>query len=61
VVKVLTGCSVNGGYWFFASGLTNVGVQINVTDTLTGVNKPYSNTLGTPFEPIQDTSAFPCP
>jgi photosystem II stability/assembly factor-like uncharacterized protein len=61
VSKVLDGCSTNGHYWFFASGLTNVGVQINVTDTLTGASKPYSNDVGTPFQPIQDTAAFPCP
>jgi photosystem II stability/assembly factor-like uncharacterized protein len=61
VTKVLNGCSTNGHYWFFASGLTNVGVQINVTDTATGAAKPYSNAFGTAFPPIQDTSAFPCP
>jgi streptogramin lyase len=61
VAKVLDGCSTNGHYWFFASGLTNVGVQINVTDTLTGASKPYSNPVGTAFPPIQDTAAFPCP
>ena len=61
VTKVLDGCTVNGKYWVFASGLTNVGVQINVTDTVTGATKPYSNTFGTAFQPIQDTSAFPCP
>jgi hypothetical protein len=61
IAKLLNGCSTNGHYWFFASGLTNVGVQIDVTDTVTAANKPYSNTFGTPFQPIQDTSAFPCP
>jgi hypothetical protein len=61
VTKVLDGCAVNGNYWFFASGLTSVGVQISVTDTVTGASKPYSNTLGTAFQPIQDTAAFPCP
>jgi len=61
VTKVLNGCSTNGHYWFFASGLTNVGVQINVTDMVTGASKPYSNSYGTPFPPIQDTAAFLCP
>jgi len=61
VTKVLDGCSPNGHYWFFASGLTNVGVQISVTDTLTGASKPCSNPVGTAFQPIQDTAAFPCP
>jgi hypothetical protein len=61
VTKVLNGCSTNGHYWFFASGLTNVGVQINLTDTVTGAAKPYSSTLGAAFPPIQDTATFPCP
>jgi virginiamycin B lyase len=61
VTKVLDGCSTNGNFWFFASGLTNVGVQITVTDTLTGASKPYSNAVGAAFPPIQDTAAFPCP
>ena len=61
VVKVLNGCSTNGHYWFFASGLTNVGVQLEVTDTVTGAMKPYSNPSGTAFQPVQDTAAFPCP
>ena len=60
VVKVLTGCPVNGEYWVFAGGLTNVGVEWKVTDTLTGTSKSYSNAFGTPFQPIQDSSAFPC-
>ena len=42
VVKVLTGCSFNSNYWVFAGGLTNVGVEWKVTDTLTGTSKSYS-------------------
>ena len=61
VVKVLTGCSVNGSYWVFAGGLTDVGVEMKVTDTVTGEAKSYSNTFGTPYQPIQDSSAFSCP
>jgi len=61
VTKVLDGCSTNGHYWVFASGLTNVGVQITVTDTVTGASEPYSNPVRSPFPPIQDTAAFPCP
>ena len=61
VTKVLNGCTVDGDFWFFASGLTNVGVQINVTDTVTGTSKNYTTTFGTAFQPIQDTAAFPCP
>ena len=62
VAKVLSGCSTNNHYWFFGGGLTNVGVQITVTDTLSGATQHYSNSAGTPFAPIQDTAAFAtCP
>jgi photosystem II stability/assembly factor-like uncharacterized protein len=62
ITKVLNGCSTNGHYWFFAAGLTNLGVQITVTDMLQGTQKTYSNPVGTAFPPIQDTSAFAtCP
>jgi hypothetical protein len=62
VVKVLNACGVNNRYWVFAAGLTNVRVDITVTDTQTGATKTYSNPLNTPFQPLQDTSAFAtCP
>ena len=63
VTKVLNGCSAaSPSYWFFASGLTNVGVDITVTDTKTGTTKVYHNPLNQPFTAIQDTSAFAtCP
>jgi hypothetical protein len=62
VVKVLSGCSINDHYWVFATGLTNVEVTLFVTDTETDTLKTYINTLGVPFAPIQDTSAFAaCP
>jgi hypothetical protein len=58
-VKVLNGCSAsNGNFWVFAGGLTNVGVVMTVTDTETGTVKSYTNPQGTPFRPIQDTTAF---
>jgi len=62
VVKVLNGCGLNSRYWFFAGGLTNVDVIITVTDSQTGDITQYHNKQGTPFQPIQDTSALPvCP
>jgi hypothetical protein len=62
VTKVLDGCGVNGRFWVFSGGLTNVEVTLAVTDTRTGTVATYANPLGTPFEPIQDTSAFAtCP
>jgi hypothetical protein len=61
-VKVLRGCGVNDRYWVFAAGLTDVGVEITVTDTRDGLQKKYRRLPGTPFAPITDTSAFAtCP
>jgi streptogramin lyase len=62
VVKVLDGCGVNSHHWVFAGGLTDVEVTLTVTDTSTGAARIYTNVSGTPFAPIQDTSAFArCP
>ncbi|MBV8201496.1 MAG: hypothetical protein JOZ15_12815 [Acidobacteria bacterium] len=62
IVKVLNGCGLNGHYWVFAGGLTNVQVALTVTDTQTGVSQVYNNPPNTTYQPIQDTSAFSaCP
>jgi photosystem II stability/assembly factor-like uncharacterized protein len=57
-VKVLNGCSVNGNYWIFAGGMTDVSVVLTVSDTQTGTVQSYTNPQGTPFRPIQDTTTF---
>jgi len=62
VVKVLDGCGVNGKYWVFAGGLTDVHVDLTVLDTAHGTSVVYHNPQGTAFRPIQDTAAFAtCP
>ena len=63
IVKVVNACSPPyQRFWFFAAGLTNVRVDIEVTDTATGETKTYTNPLNQPFAPIQDTSGFDtCP
>jgi len=62
IIKVLNGCGLNNHYWVFAAGLTNVKVTITVTDTSNGTTWTRVNNQGTPFAPIQDTSAFAtCP
>jgi len=58
VVKVLRGCGVNGSYWVFAGGLTNVKTVLKVTDTVTGKVRTYVNPQSTSFQPIQDVDAF---
>ena len=57
----MTGCGFNSRYWVFAGGLTNVNVVTTVTDSQTGAVRTYVNNQGIPFQPVQDTSAFPCP
>ncbi len=62
VVKLLFGCPVNEHFWVFAGGLTDVQVEMTVTDSQTGAARSYRNPQGTAFRPIQDTSAFAtCP
>jgi hypothetical protein len=61
VVKVLSACSLDGHFWVFAGGLTNVGVTLLVEDTVTGASQVYTNPVGTAFEPLQETKAFSCP
>lgn len=61
-VKVLDGCEENGYFWVFAAGLTDVGVELRVEDTATGMYKTYSNDQGETFETITDIQAFAtCP
>jgi hypothetical protein len=58
ILKTLNGCGQNNRFWVFGAGLTSVRTEITVEDTVTGIAKKYSNPLGTPFQPIQDTQAF---
>ena len=62
VTKVLGACGINGNYWVFSAGLTNVKVTLTVLDTSNGISEQYVNPLGSAFAPLQDTSAFAtCP
>ena len=67
VVKMIDACEPFDRFWVFAGGLTNVEVQLKVVDTEaagTGQEavRRYTNPLGTPFRPIQDTAVFDtCP
>ena len=46
VVKVLDGTSVNGHFWVFRGGLTDVEHWITVEDTETGLRRTYHNPPG---------------
>lgn len=63
IVKVLNGCATQfNSYWVFSAGLTNVAVEITVTDTQNGQVKTYTNTQGDVFVSMLDTRAFEtCP
>lgn len=60
VVKVLDACAGFEKHWVFVSGLTNVEVLIEVTDTETGEVRAYYNPRGEIFAPVQDVGAFGC-
>jgi len=60
VVKVLDGRGLNGSFWVFYGGLTDVAYTLTVTDTVTGAVKVYTNPAGK-FASAGDTSAFPAP
>jgi CSLREA domain-containing protein len=59
-VKVLDGCGLGGHYWVFLSGLTDVGVEVTVEDTVTGNTWTHSHAAGTPLQPRLDTEALNC-
>jgi hypothetical protein len=62
VVKVLDACAINNRYWVFAGGLTDVDVELEVRDSVTGKGVTYRNAQGQPFAQIRDTSAIDaCP
>jgi CSLREA domain-containing protein len=58
VLKVLDGCAVNDRFWVFLSGLTNVGVEVEVRDTLTGKTWNHIHAAGPAFQPRLDTNAL---
>lgn len=62
-LKIIDACADPfNRWWVFAAGLTNVEVDIKVTDETTGFSRTYRNPQGTAFEALQDTDAFlTCP
>ncbi|MEL7058797.1 MAG: VWA domain-containing protein [Acidobacteriota bacterium] len=62
LIKVLDACGVNDRYWVFMAATTNVGYNVTVTDTQTGVVQRYVNPLGVDAPAVTDTDAFAtCP
>jgi hypothetical protein len=60
VLKVLDGRPVNGSFWLFAGGLSNVEYEITVTDLATGTVQVVRNPAGT-FASVGRVDAFPEP
>ena len=68
VAKVLDGCAINGHYWVYAVGLTDVAVTMTVRDLRSGspyagvatsdVRKSWTSAAGSHFGPIIDQEAF---
>ena len=58
IVKVLDGRAINGRFWVFYGGLSNLEYTITVIDTLTGFRKTYTNPAHK-FGSQGDTSAIP--
>jgi hypothetical protein len=61
LVKVLDGCAINQHFWIFAAGLTDVGVELVVTDTANGAVQVFRNEAGDFFVPIRTIEGFGCP
>ncbi|MES1239988.1 MAG: CSLREA domain-containing protein [Acidobacteriota bacterium] len=57
-LKVIDGCLVNHSFWVFASGLTDVGVDLTVEDTATGRTWTHHSAAGSTFQPRLDTNAL---
>ncbi|MDX1631864.1 MAG: hypothetical protein R3234_08380, partial [Thermoanaerobaculia bacterium] len=60
VTKILRACPVNGSYWLYASGLTDVGAALRIRDLRTGAVTTFENPPGRPFELIRTDSLASC-
>ena len=60
LLKIIDGCSYNGHFWVYLSGLTNVGVSLRITDMITGAVFDVDNPPGTALAPVIDIEALAC-
>ena len=58
LVKLVDGCEVNGHFWVFVAGTTDVEFELTVTDLVTGETFEASNPLGRASAAVTDTTAF---
>ncbi len=59
LIKVLDGCAINRSVWTFGASPSDLGQEIHVTDTMTGMSKVYRNEAGHRANAIIDTGSFP--
>ena len=60
MLKVLNACALNDRYWLYATGLTDVEVELEVADPVTQRRHVTTSPLGKAFQPIADNQAFAC-
>jgi hypothetical protein len=62
VVKVLDSCTTGLGeyWWVFIAGMTDLEVEVTITDLFRAETRTYSSPGGAPFQPVVDTSGFYC-
>jgi hypothetical protein len=60
MVKVLDGCAINGHYWVFGTGATNVEFDLTITDTVLSSPWTYHNPQGRLAGTFVDIEAFVC-
>jgi len=56
-VKMVDACELNGSFWTFISGLTNVEYTVTIVDTVTGATRSYANPLGSYPQTLGNTDA----
>ena len=59
LVKVLDGCESNGHHWVFAAAATSLGLDLAVTDTVTGRSRTYVTEPNNAAPAVTDVQAFP--
>ncbi|MDE2692181.1 MAG: VCBS repeat-containing protein [Acidobacteriota bacterium] len=59
LIKVLDGCAINGHYWVYSAAATDLGLDITVTDTVTGATWTYEKKPGPPAPAVTESAAFP--
>ncbi len=59
LVKVLDGCGFNDRFWVFYAATTTVGFRLQVTDTVAGISRIYTNSDQNTAATVTDIDAFP--